>query len=133
MPSTTWCAGVRPPRARGSATSRSWTATTALVRWWGRGWGPGTGGTGGQSVAGVPGLGRHVQHHWQLARVDAWHPWPRQCQRCTPTSPPRCPGLPWASAGWDLACKLVCERNSLNRGRLSAVEALRHRYFRPEF
>ncbi|CAL8467457.1 g6995 [Coccomyxa elongata] len=37
------------------------------------------------------------------------------------------------NAGWDLACKLVCRRNSLNRGRLSAAEALRHRFFRPEF
>jgi serine/threonine protein kinase len=32
-------------------------------------------------------------------------------------------------AGWDLACKLVRKRDSLNRGRLSAAEALRHRYF----
>ncbi|KAK9817239.1 hypothetical protein WJX72_011627 [[Myrmecia] bisecta] len=32
-------------------------------------------------------------------------------------------------AGWDLACKLICRRNSLNRGRLSAGDALRHRYF----
>lgn len=30
------------------------------------------------------------------------------------------------AAGWDLACKLLCKRNALNRGRLSAVEALRH-------
>lgn len=37
------------------------------------------------------------------------------------------------NAGWDLACKLVCRRDSLNRGRLSAAEALRHRFFRPEF
>ena len=35
-------------------------------------------------------------------------------------------------AGWDLACKLVCKRNSLNRGRLSVSQALRHRYFIPE-
>lgn len=35
-------------------------------------------------------------------------------------------------AGWDLACKLVRERGSLNRGRLSASEALRHRFFLPE-
>lgn len=35
-------------------------------------------------------------------------------------------------AGWDLACKLVRERNSFNRGRLSAAEALRHRFFLPE-
>ena len=31
--------------------------------------------------------------------------------------------------GWDLATKLVCERNALNRGRLSAAAALRHPYF----
>lgn len=36
-------------------------------------------------------------------------------------------------AGWDLACRLVRERDSLFRGRLSAAEALRHRYFLPEF
>lgn len=36
-------------------------------------------------------------------------------------------------AGWDLACRLVRERDGLNRGRLSAAEALRHRYFLPEF
>lgn len=36
-------------------------------------------------------------------------------------------------AGWDLACQLVRERGSLNRGRLSAADAMRHRYFRPEF
>jgi hypothetical protein len=35
-------------------------------------------------------------------------------------------------AGWDLACKLVRERDGLNRGRLGAGQALRHRYFRPE-
>jgi serine/threonine protein kinase len=35
------------------------------------------------------------------------------------------------SAGWDLACRLVRERNNfLNRGRLSAKEAMRHRYFK---
>lgn len=32
-------------------------------------------------------------------------------------------------AGFDLAAKLLCERNKLYRGRLSASEALRHRYF----
>jgi len=32
-------------------------------------------------------------------------------------------------AGWDLACKLVCRRNAFMRGRLSAKEALGHRYF----
>eukprot|EP00898_Chlorokybus_atmophyticus_P007607 jgi/Chlat1/7848/Chrsp66S07296 len=32
-------------------------------------------------------------------------------------------------AGWDLACKLVCRRGPLRRGRLSASQALRHRYF----
>jgi hypothetical protein len=37
------------------------------------------------------------------------------------------------NAGWDLACKLVCRRNGLNRGRLSASAALRHRFFLPEF
>lgn len=35
-------------------------------------------------------------------------------------------------AGWDLCCSLVKEKNSLNRGRLSASQALRHRYFLPE-
>jgi len=35
------------------------------------------------------------------------------------------------SAGWDLACKLTRRRNSLNRGRLSAAQALRHRFFSP--
>lgn len=34
-------------------------------------------------------------------------------------------------AGWDLACKLTRRRNALNRGRLSAGQALRHRYFSP--
>jgi hypothetical protein len=29
-------------------------------------------------------------------------------------------------AGWDLACKLLCQKNELNRGRLSASQALRH-------
>lgn len=32
-------------------------------------------------------------------------------------------------AGWDLACLLVREKNGINRGRLSASAALRHRYF----
>ncbi len=36
-------------------------------------------------------------------------------------------------AGWDLAKKLVCKRDDLNRGRLSVGGALRHRYFGPEF
>ena len=36
-------------------------------------------------------------------------------------------------AGWDLACQLVRERGGLNRGRSSASEAMRHRYFLPEF
>jgi hypothetical protein len=36
-------------------------------------------------------------------------------------------------AGWDLATRLVCRRNALRRGRLSASEALRHCFFRPEF
>ena len=36
-------------------------------------------------------------------------------------------------AGWDLAKKLICERDSNFRGRLSAAEALRHRYFGIEF
>jgi hypothetical protein len=35
-------------------------------------------------------------------------------------------------AGWDLACRLVRERDNLNRGRLGAAEALRHRYFKRE-
>jgi hypothetical protein len=35
-------------------------------------------------------------------------------------------------AGWDLACRLVRERGDLNRGRLSAKEAMGHRYFRRE-
>ena len=34
-------------------------------------------------------------------------------------------------AGWDLAKKLLAKRNSLNRGRMSVGEALRHRYFSP--
>jgi serine/threonine protein kinase len=34
-------------------------------------------------------------------------------------------------AGWDLACKLMRRRNALNRGRLSAGQALRHRFFLP--
>eukprot|EP00887_Chlorella_sp_A99_P007082 scaffold2.g7082.t1 len=29
-------------------------------------------------------------------------------------------------AGWDLACKLLCKKNALNRGRLSVAQALRH-------
>ena len=37
------------------------------------------------------------------------------------------------SSGWDLARKLICRRNSVNRGRLSAGDALRHRFFLPEF
>jgi hypothetical protein len=37
------------------------------------------------------------------------------------------------AAGWKLALKLLCRRNSLNRGRLDAAAALRHRYFLPEF
>jgi serine/threonine protein kinase len=32
-------------------------------------------------------------------------------------------------AGWDLVCRLVKEKDQYNRGRLSASEALRHRYF----
>ena len=32
-------------------------------------------------------------------------------------------------AGWDLCCQLVKEKNDLNRGRFSASQALRHRYF----
>jgi hypothetical protein len=38
-----------------------------------------------------------------------------------------------AAAGWDLAMKLLCRRNALNRGRLSASRALRHRFFQQEF
>ena len=34
-------------------------------------------------------------------------------------------------AGWDLARKLLRKRTSVNRGRLSAGQALRHRYFSP--
>lgn len=34
-------------------------------------------------------------------------------------------------AGWDLACKLMRRRNALNRGRLSAGQALRHRFLLP--
>lgn len=33
-------------------------------------------------------------------------------------------------AGWDLACRLLRERGDWNRGRLSAKEAMRHRYFK---
>ena len=36
-------------------------------------------------------------------------------------------------AGWSLARKLICRRNSVNRGRLSVADALRHRFFLPEF
>ena len=36
-------------------------------------------------------------------------------------------------AGWDLACKLMRRRDSRNRGRLSASQALRHRFFKAEF
>jgi hypothetical protein len=32
-------------------------------------------------------------------------------------------------AGWDLAAKLLAKRGSLNRGRLSASQALGHRFF----
>lgn len=35
-------------------------------------------------------------------------------------------------AGWDLAQKLLAQRNQYNRGRLSVEQALRHRYFLPE-
>ncbi|KAL3163274.1 hypothetical protein ABBQ32_009669 [Trebouxia sp. C0010 RCD-2024] len=35
-----------------------------------------------------------------------------------------------SGAGWDLVCKLVTERNGLQRGRLSAAQALQHRFFR---
>lgn len=34
-----------------------------------------------------------------------------------------------SGSGWDLATKLISERSSLRRGRLSAAAALRHRYF----
>ena len=36
-------------------------------------------------------------------------------------------------AGWDLVTKLVKKRDKNNRGRLSAKEALSHRYFSIEF
>lgn len=37
-------------------------------------------------------------------------------------------------AGWDLACKLIRPRDKgSRRGRLSAGQALSHRYFLPEF
>jgi len=35
-------------------------------------------------------------------------------------------------AGWDLARRLIRRRNGLNRGRLDAGGALRHRFFRRE-
>ena len=35
-----------------------------------------------------------------------------------------------SGAGWDLACQLLRERGEYNRGRLSAAEAMRHRFFR---
>ena len=35
-------------------------------------------------------------------------------------------------AGWDLAKRLIRRRNALNRGRLGAGGALRHRFFRRE-
>ncbi|CAK0787333.1 hypothetical protein CVIRNUC_010551 [Coccomyxa viridis] len=35
-------------------------------------------------------------------------------------------------AAWDLAQKLICRRNAVNRGRLSAAGALAHRFFLPE-
>lgn len=34
------------------------------------------------------------------------------------------------AAGWDLVCKLITERNRLQRGRLSAAQALQHKFFR---
>ncbi len=33
-------------------------------------------------------------------------------------------------AGWDLVCKLVTERNRVQRGRLSAAQALQHKFLR---
>jgi hypothetical protein len=43
----------------------------------------------------------------------------------TPALPsPTC--SPLLPAGWDLAVKLLCQKNRLNRGRLSAGAALRH-------
>lgn len=33
-------------------------------------------------------------------------------------------------AGWDLACRLVRQRDQYFRGRLSVEEALNHRFFR---
>lgn len=35
--------------------------------------------------------------------------------------------------GWDLAKQLVRPRNILQRGRMSAADAMRHSYFWPEF
>ena len=36
-------------------------------------------------------------------------------------------------AGWDLACSLMRRRDKSNRGRLSASQALRHRFFALEY
>ncbi len=33
-------------------------------------------------------------------------------------------------AGWDLVCKLITERNRFQRGRLSAAQALQHKFLR---
>lgn len=33
-------------------------------------------------------------------------------------------------AGWDLVCKLITERNRFQRGRLSAGQALQHKFLR---
>ena len=61
---------------------------------------------------------------YDLALWRATHPKARQCDfEILDRS---------GGAGWDLACRLVREKNQFNRGRLSASEALRHRYFLPE-
>ncbi len=60
--------------------------------------------------------------------MDVWRSTSQKARTCDFTLLDRNNG-----AGWDLVKKLVAERNNLNRGRLSPKQALRHRYFFPEF
>ena len=64
------------------------------------------------------GQGRCRPRSMHLASSLPVHPGP-------PPTPPAPLALPPAS-GWDLAVKLLCLKNELNRGRLSASQALRH-------
>ncbi|KAK8949942.1 hypothetical protein KSP40_PGU006545 [Platanthera guangdongensis] len=50
-------------------------------------------------------------------------------RECTRSRPDLCILDLDSGSGWDLATKLVWERSSLRRGRLSAAAALRHPYF----